>query len=159
MSTRPAIKPKELLPRLPWLPSQLIRLLVKFPKTNIGVCLRIRFMLKHLHEHAKWMKKNAPYGTALDDEILSGMFDFNQEMNSHIAWVRKTGTVEGEDRISNMALVLFEREYRRLYEQARKTWTPESREKLRIERTAQEFQMAPMKAIMDEMIADMSQRK
>jgi len=110
-------------------------------------------------EHTKWMKKNAPYGTALDDEILSGMFDFNQEMNSHIAWLRKTGTVEGEDRISNRALVLFEREYRRLYEQARKAWTPESREKLRVERAAQEAQMAPMKAIMDEMIADMSQRK
>jgi hypothetical protein len=74
MSTRSAIEPEEILPRLSWLPSQLIRLLVKFPRTNISVCLRIRFMLKHLQEHAKWMKKNAPDGTALDDEILSGMF-------------------------------------------------------------------------------------
>jgi hypothetical protein len=144
MTNKPmGMKPEEILPSLPWRLSFLDWALVKLPKTNIEFCLRIRLMMKHLREHAKWMKSNAPYGMALEDEILNDMLDFNNEMNSHIAWVRKTGKTEGEDRISNRALILFEREYRHLYLKARRTWTAAERDKLQNERKKQEIKMAP----------------
>jgi hypothetical protein len=138
------MKPEEMLPWLPWRPSILNRALVKIPKTNIKFCLRIRSIMRRLREHAKWMKENAPYGMALEDEILSDMLDFNNELNSHIAWVRKTGKTEGDERISNNALILFEREYLHLYLKARRTWTAAERNKLQSERTKQQIKMAPL---------------
>ena len=79
-----AMRPEELLPRLPWRPAPLICLLVMFPKTNVGVCLRIRHMMKHLREHAKWMKRNAPYGAALEDEFLAVIYAWVQQRTAHI---------------------------------------------------------------------------
>jgi hypothetical protein len=144
--------PYEIFPPLPWRPRVFLNLARIHWKANIELCKRIGSMMRQFRHYSKWLSKNAPLGTGLSSEALGPMNDMGDLVYSHLRAVQSTKHVTGSGCIPAGELLNLERQLAELYRVHRNQWTPEYRAELKAERDAQEIKMAPMAAMVQDIL-------
>jgi len=144
--------PEEIFPALPWKPRVLLNLARIHWKANIELCKRINFMVRQFRHYSKWLSKNAPLGSGLFEEALEPMADMNDFIYAHYRAVISTKRVTGPGCIPAGELLDIERQLAELYRVHRSQWTPTHRAQLKAERDAQEIKMAPIAAMVQDML-------
>ena len=147
----------EIFPPLPWRPRIVLRLAALHWKQNIQLCRRIHFMMRQFRKYSQWLSENARFGAVLSQEQLESMIDITRAIDSHVNAVRWTRRVKAPGCIAPEELLDLERRLAKLYEMHRRQWSPEYRAELKGARVAQEIEMAPLTAIMNDIHSDQNE--
>jgi len=144
--------PEEIFPALPWKPRVLLNLARINWKANIEMCKRIGSMMRQFRHYSKWLSQNAPLGSGLSSEALEPMNEMGDLVYSHVRAVQARKRVSGPGCIPTGELLNLERQLARLYRFHRNQWTLEYRAELKAKRDAQEIEMAPMAAMIQDIL-------
>lgn len=144
--------PDEIFPPLPRKPRVFLNLARIHWKANIELCKRIGSMMRQFRHYSKWLSKNAPLGSDLSSEGVEPMNDMGDLLYSHVRAVQATKRVSGPGCIPTGELLDLERQLARLYRAHRNQWTPEYRAELKAARNAEEIKMAPIAAMVKDML-------
>ena len=143
--------PDEIFPPLPWKPRIFLKLSRFHWKANIELCKRIHSMMRQpLLEMA--VQKCTARQWSLPGGIGGRWTNMSDLIYSHVRAVRSTKRVSGPLCIPTGELLDLERQLAKVYRVHRNQWTPEYRAGLKAARVVQKIKMAPMEAMMKDIL-------